>query len=273
MSDDRSDRVVNRMPKHELPAALRTPLCELLLSVADDKLIIGHRNADWTGLAPILEEDIAFSSLAQDDLAHAMALYELIGTLKGQPADPIAYGRKLCDYRCCRLVELHDEFDWAVAIARQFLCDHFEQLRLSRLSQSNYRPLRDLAVRMLAEERLAIGHADQWIIRLGKAPEDARARVQRALDKLAPLTAGLFEPTAGLADLEATGIYPPLPGDMHTRWADAVSNVVDAATLRFAPPPPAAAGSDGRSGNHLPEFATLHEEMTEVFRVEPDAAW
>ncbi|MCC6358314.1 MAG: phenylacetate-CoA oxygenase subunit PaaC [Phycisphaerales bacterium] len=256
-----------------LSPELKKPLVDLLLSVADDKLILGHRNADWTGLAPILEEDIAFSSLAQDDLAHAMALFELLATIDGRGADQIAYGRPAAEYRCCRLVELHDEFDWAVAIARQFLCDHFEQLRLARLSQSAYRPLRDLAARMLAEERLAIGHADQWVIRLGKAPEDARGRIQKALDKLAPLAGGLFEPTIDVAALEKADIYPTLPGDMHTLWASAVSNVIDAATLRFTPPPPAAAGTDGRTGRHLPEFATLLDEMTEVFRVEPNAAW
>lgn len=256
-----------------LSAELKKPLVDLLLSVADDKLILGHRNADWTGLAPILEEDIAFSSLAQDDLAHAMALFELIAAIDGRGADQIAYGRPAAEYRCCPLVELHDEFDWAVAIARQFLCDHFEQLRLARLSQSSYRPLRELAARMLAEERLAIGHADQWVIRLGKAPEDARGRIQKALDKLAPLAGGLFEPTFDVAALEKAGIYPTLPGDMHTLWSDAISNVIDAATLRFAPPPPAAPGADGRTGHHLPEFATLLDEMTEVYRVEPNAAW
>lgn len=256
-----------------LAPELKKPLVDLLLSIADDKLVLGHRNADWTGLAPILEEDIAFSSLAQDDIAHAMALYEMIGVLADRPADQIAYGRPAAEYRSCRLVELHDEFDWAVAIARQFLCDHFEQLRLSRLAQSSYRPLRDLAVRMLAEERLAIGHADQWIIRLGKAPDDARGRIQRALDRLAALAGGLFEPTADLAALEAAGVYPALPGDMHTLWSGAVSNVIDAATLRFPPPPAAPRGADGRTGRHAPEFAALLDEMTEVFRVEPHAAW
>src|SRR5215510_222272 len=106
----------------QIPEKLKEPLAQLLLSVADDKLILGHRNADWTGLAPILEEDIAFSSLAQDDLAHAMALYELIADLTGSDANRVAFGRSLAEYRCCELVELHDEFDWSIAIVRQFLC-------------------------------------------------------------------------------------------------------------------------------------------------------
>ena len=63
---------------------------DLLLSIADDKLILGHRNSDWTGLGPILEEDIAFSALAQDDIAHALALYEVIAARTDTTADASA---------------------------------------------------------------------------------------------------------------------------------------------------------------------------------------
>lgn len=256
-----------------LPDNLKAALVELLLSVADDKFMLGHRNADWTGLAPILEEDIAFSSLAQDDLAHAMALYEFIAELNKDDANRIAYGRKLEQYRCCELVELHDEFDWAVAIVRQFLCDHYEQLRLGRLAASSFTPLKNLAGRILAEERLAIGHADQWIVRLGRAGDDSRKRMQAALDRLAPLAGGLFEPPAGVATLESAGIYAPIGSDMFQTWADAVNNVIEEATLSANFARPAANFTGGRNGRHSTAFATLLDEMTEVYRVEPGGKW
>src|SRR5574337_462646 len=137
-----------------VPEELRSTLQELLLSVADDKFLLGHRNADWTGLAPILEEDIAFSALAQDDLAHAQALYELVTELTGDEPNRLAYGRRPEEYRCAALVECEDDFDWAVALVRQFFCGHFDLLRLTRLANSCYKPLRVLAGRLLAEERL-----------------------------------------------------------------------------------------------------------------------
>ena len=245
---------------------------DLLLSVADDKFILGHRNADWTGLAPMLEEDIAFSSLAQDDLAHALALYELIATIRGGSADAIAYGRSPADYRCAQLVELADEFDWATAIARQFFCDHFDQLRLGRLASSAWKPLRDLSARLLAEERLAIGHADQWIVRLGKGGDASRSRVQAAIHKLAPLAVALFEPTAGVESLETAGVYPP-SGDMFAQWSDAIENVIEAATLDLSLPKLDLSKPAGRRGVRSGEFAALHSEMTEVYRVEPSATW
>jgi ring-1,2-phenylacetyl-CoA epoxidase subunit PaaC len=49
---------------------------ELLYKMADDLLIIGHRNSEWTGLGPILEEDISFSSMAQDKLGHSQAFVQ-----------------------------------------------------------------------------------------------------------------------------------------------------------------------------------------------------
>ena len=102
----------------DLADAHKKPLVQLLFSIADDKLVLGHRNADWTGLGPILEEDIAFSALAQDDIAHAGAIYGLIADITGGDADHLAYGRTANTYRCCDLVELNDEFDWAVAVVR-----------------------------------------------------------------------------------------------------------------------------------------------------------
>jgi len=120
----------------QLPDHLRQPLIDLLLSLADDKFMLGHRNADWTGLAPILEEDIAFSSLAQDEIAHASALYQMIAGLSGTRADVLAFGRRPEEYRCAQIVEPADEFNWALAIGRNFFRDPFDFLRLHRRTSS-----------------------------------------------------------------------------------------------------------------------------------------
>ncbi len=54
------------------------PSVTLLTAMADDALVQGHRNSEWTGLGPIMEEDIAFSSMAQDKIGHAWALYRIL---------------------------------------------------------------------------------------------------------------------------------------------------------------------------------------------------
>lgn len=251
----------------------KAPLIDLLLSVADDKLVLGQRNADWTGLGPILEEDIAFSALAQDDLAHAMALYEFIATLDGRRADDLAYGRAAADYRCAALTEAQDEFDWAFAIARQFCCDHFDALRLERLSHSSHLPLAQLAARMLTEKRLSLGHADDWVGRLASANTESRTRINSALTRVAPLTAGLFEPTRDVERLEVDGVYPGSLGEMYARWRSALTSVLAPHDIRLTMAPPGPDFKGGRRGVHSDSFAQLLDEMCEVYRVEPDASW
>ena len=92
---------------------LTNQLANIVLMHADDKLMLGHIQSDWTGLAPILEEDIAASAMAQDDLSHALVLYEFLGARFNLDPDAIAFDRDPCDYRCCDLVTIPDDFDWA----------------------------------------------------------------------------------------------------------------------------------------------------------------
>lgn len=253
---------------------LKHPLIDLLLSVADDKLLLGHRNSDWTGLAPILEEDIAFSSLAQDEIAHAQALYELAGTLSGRTADQLAFGRGPAEFRSARIVELPDDFDWSFAVCRQLFCDHLDALRLARMAASSYKPLADLAARLSAEEQIHVEHADAWVARLGRGTDDSRKRMQQALDRLAGPAVTLAEPVADQEALESAGVYPrPAGGDMFEAWASALRDVTGAAGLSLDLKRPAASDIDGHRGRHSEHLAALLDEMCEVFRLEPDAAW
>jgi ring-1,2-phenylacetyl-CoA epoxidase subunit PaaC len=250
----------------------RQPLVQLLLSVADDKFMLGHRNADWTGLAPILEEDIAFSSLSQDEVAHASALYQMVADLLGTKPDTLAFGRKPEEYRCAKLVEMSDEFNWATALCRNFFCDHFDRLRLQRLARSAYTPLAQLAARLAAEEQVHVEHTDSWVRRLGQGGDQAHGRMQEALNALAPWAWSLVEPTEGLAQLEAAGIYPQMEPDMVTRWCGELQQVAQDAGLQLN----LEAGTEafgGRRGRHSAAFLPLLDELTEVYRVEPEAAW
>lgn len=256
-----------------LPDHLRQPLANLLLALADDKFILGHRNADWTGLAPMLEEDIAFSSLAQDELAHALTLYQLVAGLVGGTADRLAYGRKPEEYRCAQLVVLSDEFNWATAIARNFFCDHFDRARLRRLAQSAYTPLAQLAARLGAEEQIHVEHVDSWVRRLGRGGTDARQRMQEAFDAIAPQAAMLWETTPGQEQLEEAAIYPVDAAASFEQWRAELRAVTDDAGLRLDIAPPPAEEVGGRHGRHGPAFAALLDELTEVYRIEPEAAW
>jgi 1,2-phenylacetyl-CoA epoxidase catalytic subunit len=118
----------------QISEQLKMPLAQLCLSIADDKLILGHRNSDWTGLGPILEEDIAFSHLAQDERRMA-GLYQFVGSVIGKSSDELAFGRNPEAYRCAHIFEVPDDvFDWATAMARKVLLRSLDLLRLQHLS-------------------------------------------------------------------------------------------------------------------------------------------
>jgi ring-1,2-phenylacetyl-CoA epoxidase subunit PaaC len=257
----------------DLKEQFKRPLANLLLSVADDKFVLGHRNADWTGLAPILEEDIAFSSLAQDELAHASALYQIAAGLLNTKIDKLAYGRAPSEYRCAQIVELSDEFDWATAIARNFFCDHFDFCRLNRLAASAYSSVAQLAARLVGEEKIHVDHVDSWIKRLGKGSDEARRRVEEALGELTDAAVMLFEPFDGLKDVEAAGIYPGDSESMFREWSGALHRVAADAGIRVELNAPKSDIAGGRHGKHSDAFRGLLDELTEVYRIEPEAAW
>ena len=105
---------------------------QLLLELADDELILGWRNSEWTGIAPFLEEDVAFSSIAQNEIGHARALYELAAAELGTDADALAFDRRPEEYRCAPLVQLRLVPDWARTIARHVLYETADAIRIER---------------------------------------------------------------------------------------------------------------------------------------------
>lgn len=246
---------------------------QLLLATADDKLILGHHDSDWTGLAPILEEDIAFSSLAQDDIAHAQALYEHIASLTGGNADDIALGREPGEYRCATITELPDEFNWAFALVRLMFCNVFNKLRFDRLAESSDTKLASLAKRLSAEQFVAIEHVDGWIERLGNGSDDARGRLQGAIDELQDHAVMLFEPVEGQDELVSGGFYPGDDAAMFDAWAQQIGDLANRANLRVFLERPDPSRVGGRRGSHTAHLKPLLDEMCEVYRIEPGASW
>jgi ring-1,2-phenylacetyl-CoA epoxidase subunit PaaC len=153
----------------------------LLLEIADDELILGWRDSEWTGIAPFLEEDVAFSSIAQNEIGHARALYELAARDLGTTADELAFDRQPDEYRCSRLVELRLR-GWEHTIARHYLYEEADAARLERLKASDDPELAGLAEKIDREETYHRMHAQMWFDRLQAEP-----RFQSALDELRPL--------------------------------------------------------------------------------------
>ncbi len=165
---------------------------ELLLSLADDELVIGWRDSEWTGIAPLLEEDVAFSSIAQNEIGHARALYELLT----DDADALAFDRPLDAYRCAPLVELR-LLDWGHAIARRWLYEVADEIRIAALMEDDDATVAGLAAKINREEAYHRMHAEMWRERLQDAPQ-----FRAAVDDLWPYALGLL-PTEQRASLVA----------------------------------------------------------------------
>jgi ring-1,2-phenylacetyl-CoA epoxidase subunit PaaC len=257
------------------------PLHVLLLALADDEFILGYRNSEWTGIAPMLEEDVAFSSMAQDEIGHARLMYQMLEAETGISADKIAYARQPEEFLCCRLVE-YRKLDWAHAVARQFLYDTADHVRLEVLSHSSYEPLANASQKILREEKYHLMHGDMWLNRLAILSPDSRRRLVDALDTIWPDALGIFEELPGEAELIEQGILLQPSSRMLSEWLDQIAPyfqnlglpfpaIQDPDTLFYNPNIEPVLG--GRRGQHTPELTGLWEEMTSVYRLDPEAIW
>jgi ring-1,2-phenylacetyl-CoA epoxidase subunit PaaC len=255
-----------------VPTALREAIDGLLLSMADDEFVIGFSDSEWTGIAPILEEDVAMSSLAQDELGHATALYELLAALRDAPgvdADAIAYDREPHEYRHARLLD-HGRGDWAMTIARRYLYDTADAVRLEALAASSIAPLRELVDKIRREERYHLMHATAWLERLAERRGEPRDRLVAAMEELGPDAGTVFTPLAGEARLVEGGALAEPMEALEARWRARITP--DFVRLGLPMPPATVDPFNGR-GLHGDPFRWLRSEFTSVRRQDPVAAW
>lgn len=246
-------------------------LKELLYKIADDQLILGHRNSEWTGMGPLLEEDIAFSSMAQDKIGQSHALFQLLHQLGEQEPDTIAFTRNASQFHNCILVELpNGEYDFS--LIRHFLYDTAETLRFEMLTRSSYKPLAELSVKIRAELRYHSLHANTWVKQLGSATEESISRLQKSLDMALPYALGIFETSPYENEIIAQGIFP---GEkvLQEQWMKKIEHVIQQTQLTLPDWKLLKPVNGGRAGKHSEHLQPLLDEMSEVFRIDPTAEW
>ncbi len=216
---------------------------DLLLALADDELILGWRNSEWTGIAPFLEEDVAFSSIAQNEIGHARALYELAARELGTDADALAFDRSPEEYRSSPLVELR-RLEWARTIARHWLYETADAIRIEALRASADPEIAGIAAKIDREEVYHRIHAEMWIDRL-LASGEGRPRLDEALEELWPYALGVLD------------------DELRPELVRRVEQKLGRALPATEPVP---------RGRHQAELAELYEEMTMVRRSAPAGA-
>jgi ring-1,2-phenylacetyl-CoA epoxidase subunit PaaC len=238
-----------------------------ILALADDELILAHRNSEWTGHAPILEEDIAFANIAQDELGHATLWYEIVSTLTGDDPDKLVFFRDAAAFCNLPLVEL-PKGDWAFSMVRQYLFDAYEMVALPHLMQSSYKPIRDAAAKIRSEEIYHLRHTMAWLKRLGLGTEESHSRTQNALDELWPYALQLFVPLPDESLLVEAG-YVPDAAALQTEWLALVQPFLQECGLTI----PAHELAPGDRLHHTTYLPELLQEMQSVARLDPKAVW
>lgn len=250
---------------------LKIALSEYLLGIADDELILGHRNSEWCGHAPILEEDIAFANIALDEIGHSSVWYKLAAELKGEDAetfpDQMVFKRDPENFRNIQLVEL-PKGDWAFSMLRQYLFDAMEIIRLAAMRNSVYKPLSDAAVKIRQEEIYHHRHTSYWIKCLGLGTDESHIRSQNALNELWSFALQMFQPNKYDLLLQKAHIIPDLQ-NIKNDWTEQVGSYLLACGLDI----PENAEIDFNREQHTRHLPIIIAEMQSVARLDLQATW
>jgi ring-1,2-phenylacetyl-CoA epoxidase subunit PaaC len=244
---------------------------QYLLRIGDTALILGQRIAEWTGHAPVLEEDIALANIALDLIGQCRAVLTRAGQVEGagHDEDQLAFLREERDYRNVTLVEL-PRGDFAVTVVRNTMMATFFKLLWERLADSSDAELAAIAGKAVKEARYHQQHSADWLVRLAGGTAESRARTDKALAQLWPYSAELLASDAVDEHAHATGLGPRW-GDLRGAWMAEMTLILSQAGLAV----PAAIPflSTGKTGVHSEHMGFILTEMQHLQRSYPGGVW
>jgi len=245
--------------------------------LADNALILGHRNSEWCGHGPVLEQDIAITNIALDLIGQARNFYQYAAHLinessqgkKQASEDTLAYLRDRHEFKNCLLAE-QPNGDWAKTILRQFLLSVYQYFLYEKLQESRDPQLAAIAEKSLKEVTYHLRWSSEWIIRLGDGTEESHQRMLSAVDELWQYTGELFEPALyeQRAAEEGLGIDP---SSLKPKWEEKVKEVFIEATLRY--PDEISVRKGGKNGDHTEHLSNILADLQFMQRAYPNSEW
>jgi ring-1,2-phenylacetyl-CoA epoxidase subunit PaaC len=251
-------------------------LLNYTLHLADNALILGHRNSEWTGHGPILEQDIALSNIALDLVGQARNYYQYAAQLKndGATEDTLAYLRDAHEFRNCLLVE-QSNGDWGKTILRQFLFSVYQYYLYQHLEFCKDRVIASIAEKALKEVTYHVSWSSEWVIRLGDGTDESHNRMNNALSELWMFTDELFVPA--LYETEAINNGTAVdPNQIKPDWNKKVRTVLDEASLAIPGNGISAPKNSigfGKEGQHTEHLNIILAEMQALQRAYPGCDW
>jgi ring-1,2-phenylacetyl-CoA epoxidase subunit PaaC len=262
---------------------------DYIIHLADNALILGHRNSEWCGHGPVLEQDIAISNIALDLIGQARMLYQhaadlinnnsssvsislssVINHLSSITEDSLAYLRDVTEYKNVLLAE-QPNGDWAVTITRQFFISVYQYLLYQQLQRSTDEQLAAIAAKSLKEVTYHVKWSSEWVIRLGDGTEESNRRMKNAVEELWPFTGELCKP----APYEQTGAVAGWGVSLEALqapWLQKVTAIFEEAGLE-APQEQGWHQNGGKTGLHSEYLGFILAEMQFLQRAYPGSEW
>jgi ring-1,2-phenylacetyl-CoA epoxidase subunit PaaC len=250
---------------------MKQDLIDYTLHLADNALILGHRNSEWCGHGPVLEQDIAITNISLDLIGQARNFYQYAAQLKadGSTEDSLAYLRDSSEFKNCLLVE-QQKGDWAGTILRQFLFSSYQFYLYSELADSKDERLAAIAEKSLKEVIYHLRWSSEWVIRLGDGTEESRRRILNAIERLWMFTGELFEPASYEMRVANDGVGADLLA-LKPKWEEKLKDVFGEATLTY--PKNVFMQIGGKEGRHSEYLGSILAELQFLQRTYPDSEW
>ncbi|MEG9297561.1 1,2-phenylacetyl-CoA epoxidase subunit PaaC [Mangrovibacillus sp. Mu-81] len=264
------------IPNNEYKEAL----LNLLYQLADDDFILAYRGSEWLGLAPHIEEDVAFSSINQDTMGHAAMYYQLLEDLGEGNQDSLAHARPSNERRNAILLEevngpgdylTEPRYDWAFAVVRHYFYSVAKKVRVDSLKTSSYEPLAQLAVKINTELYYHLLHWKTWFLQLVNAGGEASIRMREAMDRVMDEFQGVLTLGPSGKEMAVMGLIEG-EENLIKRWELALQPVYQSVNLAF-PPKISMKKGDGRNGKHTADLDGALSTLSEVYNSDPAATW
>ena len=246
-------------------------LINYILHLADNALILGHRNSEWCGHGPVLEQDIAITNISLDLIGQARNFYQCAAVLIGNDAseDTLAYLRDEKEFKNCLLVE-QPNGDWAKTILRQFLFSAYQFYLYTELQNSKDDQLAAIAEKSLKEVTYHLRWSSEWVVRLGDGTEESQQRIKKAINELWMYAGELFI-TADYEIKMAENGYGVDPATLKSKWKEKVKTVFGEAMLAF--PGDSIIQTGGKNGEHSEHLDKILADLQMLQRTYPGCAW
>jgi ring-1,2-phenylacetyl-CoA epoxidase subunit PaaC len=262
-------------------------LIDYTLHLADNALILGHRNSEWCGHGPVLEQDIAITNISLDLIGQARNFYQYAAELinssrkaessKAPPSegfgeaseDKLAYLRDVHEFKNCLLAE-QPKGDWAVTILRQFFFSTYQFYLYQQLQESKDEQLAAIAAKSLKEVTYHLRWSSEWVIRLGDGTDESHSRIKTAIDMLWSYTGELFIPATYEQQAANAGVGADV-SSLKNKWQEKVNEIFSEATLVM--PVNSNMHMGGKEGKHTDNLKEILTDLQFMQRTYPNSEW